>query len=209
MNQLNRCFINDSLIRITRNTTRWWRLLVKSVQIQQKLRRKHTEKQLLKPIANVLLKLYYVKCNTNNEIPFNMKCLYDVFFIFYINLLLCLFYAQLLNRGQSETITCFSFFYLHKCLGKIIYKLIKLIWDQVKSIDAGAMFHRWGWSKWTHDSQRPPPPPPSTESMKYVFLCGSVVEHCVSSAKGCGFDSQGTHILIKMYNLNVIVSRFG
>ncbi len=30
-----------------------------------------------------------------------------------------------------------------------------------------------------------------------VFLCGSVVEHCVSSAKGCGFDSQGTHILIK------------
>ncbi len=30
-----------------------------------------------------------------------------------------------------------------------------------------------------------------------VLLCGSVVEHCVSSAKGCGFDSQGTHILIK------------
>ncbi len=25
------------------------------------------------------------------------------------------------------------------------------------------------------------------------FLCGSVVEHCVSSAKGCGFDSQRTH----------------
>ncbi len=23
--------------------------------------------------------------------------------------------------------------------------------------------------------------------------CGSVVEHCVSSAKGCGFNSQGTH----------------
>ncbi len=38
-----------------------------------------------------------------------------------------------------------------------------------------------------------------------MFLCGSVVEHCVSSAKGCGFDSQGTHILMKMYNLNVIV----
>ncbi len=32
-----------------------------------------------------------------------------------------------------------------------------------------------------------------------VFLCGSVVEHCVSSAKGCGFDSQGTHILMKMF----------
>ncbi len=30
-----------------------------------------------------------------------------------------------------------------------------------------------------------------------VFLCGSVVEHCVTSAKGCGFDSQGTHILTK------------
>ncbi len=42
-----------------------------------------------------------------------------------------------------------------------------------------------------------------------VFLCGSVVEHCVSWAKGCGFDSQGTHVLIKMYNLNAIVSRFG
>ncbi len=39
--------------------------------------------------------------------------------------------------------------------------------------------------------------------------CGSVVEHCVSSAKGCGFDSQGTHLLMKMYNLNVIVSHFG
>ncbi len=38
-----------------------------------------------------------------------------------------------------------------------------------------------------------------------VFLCGSVVEHCV----GCGFDSQGTHVLKKMYNLNAIVSRFG
>ncbi len=42
-----------------------------------------------------------------------------------------------------------------------------------------------------------------------TFLCGSVVEHCVSSAKGCGFDSQGTHLLMKMYNLNVIVSRLG
>jgi len=42
-----------------------------------------------------------------------------------------------------------------------------------------------------------------------VFLCGSVVEHCVSCAKGCGFDSQGTHVLKKMYNLNAIVSRFG
>ncbi len=27
--------------------------------------------------------------------------------------------------------------------------------------------------------------------------CGSVVEYCVSSAKGCGFNSQGTHILTK------------
>ncbi len=32
----------------------------------------------------------------------------------------------------------------------------------------------------------------------YMFLCGSVVDYCVSSAKGCGFDSQGTHILMKM-----------
>ncbi len=29
-----------------------------------------------------------------------------------------------------------------------------------------------------------------------MFLCGSVVEHCVSCAKGCRFDSQGT---MKMY----------
>ncbi len=32
----------------------------------------------------------------------------------------------------------------------------------------------------------------------YIFIsysCGSVVEHCVSSAKGHGFNSQGTHIL--------------
>ncbi len=27
--------------------------------------------------------------------------------------------------------------------------------------------------------------------------CGSVVGNCVSSAKGCGFNSQGTHILTK------------
>ncbi len=27
--------------------------------------------------------------------------------------------------------------------------------------------------------------------------CGSVVEHCVSSANGCGLNSQGTHILTK------------
>ncbi len=27
--------------------------------------------------------------------------------------------------------------------------------------------------------------------------CGSVVKHCVSSTKGCGFNSQGTHILTK------------
>ncbi len=31
-----------------------------------------------------------------------------------------------------------------------------------------------------------------TESIYFVFLCGSVVEYCVSCAKGCGFDSQGT-----------------
>ncbi len=35
----------------------------------------------------------------------------------------------------------------------------------------------------------------------HVCSCGSVVEHCVISAKGCGFDSQGTHMLTKkMYN---------
>ncbi len=34
--------------------------------------------------------------------------------------------------------------------------------------------------------------------------CGSVVEHCVCSTKGCGFDSQETHIMKKMYSLNVL-----
>ncbi len=35
-----------------------------------------------------------------------------------------------------------------------------------------------------------------------------MVEHCVSSAKGCGFNSQGTHILIKkMYSLNALYSK--
>ncbi len=29
-----------------------------------------------------------------------------------------------------------------------------------------------------------------------------MVEHWLSSAKGCGFNSQGTHILTKMYSLN-------
>ncbi len=33
--------------------------------------------------------------------------------------------------------------------------------------------------------------------------CGSVVEHCVSSAKGCGFNSHGTHWQ-KMYNLSLV-----
>ncbi len=36
------------------------------------------------------------------------------------------------------------------------------------------------------------------------FSCGSVVEHCVCSTKGCGFDSQGTHIMKKMYSLNAL-----
>ncbi len=31
--------------------------------------------------------------------------------------------------------------------------------------------------------------------------CGSVVEHCVSSAKGCGFNSQET----ECKNVNVVV----
>ncbi len=40
-----------------------------------------------------------------------------------------------------------------------------------------------------------------------MFLCGSVVEHCISSAKDCG--TYYLHLLMKMYNLNVNVSRFG
>ncbi len=52
-------------------------------------------------------------------------------------------------------------------------------------------------------------PPTTVDGHSYSCSCscGSVVEHCVNSAKGCGFNSQGTHILNKMYNLNV--SHFG
>ncbi len=35
----------------------------------------------------------------------------------------------------------------------------------------------------------------SEYTLVHVLLCGSVVEHCVRCAKGCGFDSQGTHVL--------------
>ncbi len=35
--------------------------------------------------------------------------------------------------------------------------------------------------------------------------CGSVVEHCVSSTNGCGFNSQGIRILTKkVYGLNAL-----
>ncbi len=65
-----------------------------------------------------------------------------------------------------------------------------------------------------HDSEGKPFPDylkhsKAANGREKMCSCGSVVEHCVSSAKGCGFDSQGTHLLMKMYNLNVIVSRFG
>ncbi len=43
----------------------------------------------------------------------------------------------------------------------------------------------------------------SMKSVKYEDCpCGSVLEHCVSNAKGCGFNSQRTKLLTKkMYNL--------
>ncbi len=37
--------------------------------------------------------------------------------------------------------------------------------------------------------------------------CGSVVEHCICSAKGCGFDSQGTHIMKKNVLLQNITNK--
>ncbi len=69
-------------------------------------------------------------------------------------------------------------------------------------LDRGSTLSVYGgsWSSWISLWRNP---------IVYVILCGSVVEHCVSSTKGCGFDSQGTHVLMKMYNLNAIVSRFG
>ncbi len=43
----------------------------------------------------------------------------------------------------------------------------------------------------------------------YVFVCMYV--YIYIHIHTCGFDSQGTHILMKMFNLNAIVSvsRFG
>ncbi len=38
---------------------------------------------------------------------------------------------------------------------------------------------------------------PRRKPLLKMCSCGSVVEHCVSSAKGCGFNTKGTHILIK------------
>ncbi len=49
----------------------------------------------------------------------------------------------------------------------------------------------------------------ATTHRRFKELGYSCHTDCVSWAKGCGFDSQGTHVLIKMYNLNAIVSRFG
>ncbi len=40
-------------------------------------------------------------------------------------------------------------------------------------------------------------PPLSQIMRKNLCSCGSVVEHCVSSAKGRGFNPHGTHIPIK------------
>ncbi len=41
--------------------------------------------------------------------------------------------------------------------------------------------------------------------------CGSVAEHCVNSTQGCGFNSQGTHILMKKIYVypECTVSRYG
>ncbi len=39
--------------------------------------------------------------------------------------------------------------------------------------------------------------------VREMCSCDSVLEHCVSSAKGCGFNFQGTHVLTKkMDSLN-------
>ncbi len=40
------------------------------------------------------------------------------------------------------------------------------------------------------------------------FLCGLVVEYCVSCAKVVGLIPR-EHVLMKIFNLNAIVSRFG
>ncbi len=65
------------------------------------------------------------------------------------------------------------------------------------------------WRHWLESATHPFQVITDHKNLEYMFLCGSVVEHCINSAKGCGFDSQGTHLLMKMYNLNVIVSWFG
>ncbi len=39
---------------------------------------------------------------------------------------------------------------------------------------------------------------------RWVGLSISKTAHCVNCAKGCGFNSQGTHILTKLYSLNAL-----
>ncbi len=45
----------------------------------------------------------------------------------------------------------------------------------------------------------------SHKSVNYIkgitCSCGSVVKHCISSAKGCGFNSQGTHMHCKLFRI--------
>ncbi len=75
----------------------------------------------------------------------------------------------------------------------------------VAKLEAGVRC-KWSWSWLKLESKC------DVKGKEYVFTfpsCGSVVEHCVSSAKCCRLNSQGKRILTKRnYNLNVL-SRFG
>ncbi len=43
-----------------------------------------------------------------------------------------------------------------------------------------------------------------TEPCVPVWLSGGALRQQRKKKKGCGFDSQGTRILMKMYNLNAL-----
>lgn len=70
-----------------------------------------------------------------------MKFLYNIWILKYFILICraCIVYGELVYIGQKDILTTSHTF----ILVKNVCTLMKLIQDQVKSIDAGSMFRRW------------------------------------------------------------------
>ncbi len=92
-----------------------------------------------------------------------MKCLYNMWFLEYFILIcracfVCFMGSLYIEASERPLTTSHPFNYtrlVKKCL-----KLMKLIWDQAKTIDAGSMFRRLGHLNelpWFMGSQSSPP----------------------------------------------------